>query len=247
EFKMSLARRDLSKIILATVFAAFSFTTVAAQELNEADIKRLALEAILEKPEILIEALSILQERENAALVEAQSTALTELRDDFEQNAPIFGNLDGSVTLVEFFDYNCGYCRRAAPEVKAVLETSKDVRIVYREFPILGPGSEIAARASLAARNQGKYQQFHEAMMALNGQAFEASVMEVAGDVGLDLEVLKTDMQSDLVNDHIAASLRLAEALRITGTPTFVLGDEIIPGVIERGTLLEKIAALVPE
>ena len=94
---MSLARRDLSKIILATVFAAFSFTTVAAQELNEADIKRLALEAILEKPEILIEALSILQERENAALVEAQSTALTELRDDFEQNAPIFGNLDGSV------------------------------------------------------------------------------------------------------------------------------------------------------
>jgi len=244
---MSLARRDLSKIILATVFAAFSFTTVAAQELNEADIKRLALEAILEKPEILIEALSILQERENAALVEAQSTALTELRDDFAQNAPIFGNLDGSVTLVEFFDYNCGYCRRAEPEVKAVLETSKDVRIVYREFPILGPGSEIAARASLAARNQGKYQQFHEAMMALNGQAFEASVMEVAGDVGLDLEVLKTDMQSDLVNDHIAASLRLAEALRITGTPTFVLGDEIIPGVIERGTLLEKIAALVPE
>ena len=244
---MSLARRDLSKIILATVFAAFSFTTVAAQELNEADIKRLALEAILEKPEILIEALSILQERENAALVEAQSTALTELRDDFEQNAPIFGNLDGSVTLVEFFDYNCGYCRRAAPEVKAVLETSRDVRIVYREFPILGPGSEIAARASLAARNQGKYQQFHEAMMALNGQAFEASVMEVAGDVGLDLEVLKTDMQSDLVNDHIAASLRLAEALRITGTPTFVLGDEIIPGVIERGTLLEKVAALVPE
>ena len=244
---MSLARRDLSKIILATVFAAFSFTTVAAQELNEADIKRLALEAILEKPEILIEALSILQERENAALVEAQSTALTELRDDFEQNAPIFGNLDGSVTLVEFFDYNCGYCRRAAPEVKAVLEANKDVRIIYREFPILGPGSEVAARASLAARNQGKYQQFHEAMMALNGQAVEASVMKIAGDVGLDLEVLKTDMQSDLVNDHIAASLRLAEALGITGTPTFVLGDEIIPGVIERGTLLEKIAELVLE
>ena len=244
---MLLARRGLSKIVLATVIAAFSFTTVAAQELNEADIKRLALEAILEKPEILIEALSILQERENVALAEAQTDALSELRDDFEQNAPIFGNLNGSVTLVEFFDYNCGYCRRAAPEVKAVLEASKDVRIIYREFPILGPGSEVAARASLAARNQGKYQQFHEAMMALNGQAVEASVMKIAGDVGLDLEVLKTDMQSDLVNDHIAASLRLAEALGITGTPTFVLGDEIIPGVIERGTLLEKIAELVLE
>lgn len=244
---MLLARRGLSKIVHATVLAAFPFTTVAAQELNEADIKRLALEAILEKPEILIEALSILQERENVALAEAQTDALSELRDDFEQNAPIFGNLDGSVTLVEFFDYNCGYCRRASSEVKAVLEASKDVRIIYREFPILGPGSEVAARASLAARNQGKYQQFHEAMMALNGQAVEASVMKIAGDVGLDLEVLKTDMQSDLVNDHIAASLRLAEALGITGTPTFVLGDEIIPGVIERGTLLEKIAELVPE
>ena len=244
---MLLARRGLSKIVLATVLAAFPVTTVAAQELNEADIKRLALEAILEKPEILIEALSILQERENVALAEAQTDALSELRDDFEQNAPIFGNLDGSVTLVEFFDYNCGYCRRAAPEVKAVLEASKDVRIIYREFPILGPGSEIAARASLASRNQGKYQQFHEAMMALNAQAVEASVMKIAGDVGLDLEVLKTDMQSDLVNEHIAASLRLAEALGITGTPTFVLGDEIIPGVIERGTLLEKIAELVPD
>jgi protein-disulfide isomerase len=244
---MSLARRDLSTIVLATIFAAFSFTTVAAQELNEADIKRLALEAILEKPEILIEALSILQERENAALAEAQANALADLRDDLEQNAPIFGNLDGNVTLVEFFDYNCGYCRRAAPEVKAVLEASKDVRIIYREFPILGPGSEVAARASLAARNQGRYQQFHEAMMALNGQAVEASIMKIAGDVGLDLEILKTDMQSDPVNDHIAASLRLAEALGITGTPTFVLGNEIIPGVIERDILLEKIAALVPE
>jgi len=244
---MLLARRGPSKIVLATALAAFFVTTVAAQELNEADIKRLALEAILEKPEILIEALSILQERENVALAEAQTDALSELRDDFEQNAPVFGNLDGSVTLVEFFDYNCGYCRRAAPEVKAVLEANKDVRIIYREFPILGPGSEVAARASLAARNQGKYQQFHEAMMALNGQAVEASVMKIAGDVGLDLEVLKTDMQSDLVNEHIAASLRLAEALGITGTPTFVLGDEIIPGVIERGTLLEKIAELVLE
>ena len=244
---MLLARRGLSKIVLATVLAAFPVTTVAAQELNEADIKRLALEAILEKPEILIEALSILQERENVALAEAQTDALSELRDGFEKNAPIFGNLDGSVTLVEFFDYNCGYCRRAAPEVKAVLEANKDVRIIYREFPILGPGSEVAARASLAARNQGKYQQFHEAMMALNGQAVEASVMKIAGDVGLDLEVLKTDMQSELVNEHIAASLRLAEALGITGTPTFVLGDEIIPGVIERGTLLEKIAELVLE
>ena len=156
---MLLARRGLSKIVLATVLAAFPVTTVAAQELNEADIKRLALEAILEKPEIQIEALSILQERENVALAEAQTDALSELRDDFEQNAPIFGNLDGSVTLVEFFDYNCGYCRRAAPEVKAVLEASKDVRIIYREFPILGPGSEVAARASLASRNQGKYQQ----------------------------------------------------------------------------------------
>ena len=116
---MLLARRGLSKIVLATVLAAFPVTIVAAQELNEADIKRLALEAILEKPEILIEALSILQERENVALAEAQTDALSELRDDFEQNAPIFGNLDGSVTLVEFFDYNCGYCRRAASEVKA--------------------------------------------------------------------------------------------------------------------------------
>lgn len=244
---MFFVRSGLSFIVLATVFAAFSLTSVAAQDLGEADIKRLALEAILEKPEVLMEALAILQERESATAAEAQAAALSELRDDLEQNAPVFGNLDGSVTLVEFFDYNCGYCRRAAPEVKAVLEASQDVRIIYREFPILGPGSEVAARASLAARNQGKYQQFHEAMMALNGQAVEASVMKIAGDVGLDLEVLKADMQADLVSDHIAASLRLANALGINGTPTFILGDEIIPGVIERDALLDKITALRSE
>lgn len=244
---MLFVLRRLSVLVIATVFTTSSLTSVAAQDLNEADIKRLALEAILEKPEILMEALEILQERENAAAAVAQAGALSELRGDIEQNAPIFGNLDGSVTLVEFFDYNCGFCRRAAPEVKAVLEASQDVRIIYREFPILGPGSEVAARASLAARNQGKYQQFHEAMMALNSQAVEASVMKIAGDVGLDLEVLKEDMQSDLVSDHIAASLRLANALGINGTPTFVLGDEIIPGVIERDTFLDKISALQSE
>lgn len=238
-------RQNLSKGVIATAFVFSSFNMVAAQDLDEADIKRLALEAILEKPEVLIEALSILQERENAAVAEAQTTALTELRDELEQNAPIFGNLDGSVTLVEFFDYNCGYCRRAAPEVKAVLYTNKQVRVIYREFPILGPGSEVAARASLAAKNQGKYQEFHVAMMALKGQAVEASVMKVAADVGLNIEILKVDMQSGTVNDHIEASLRLADALGITGTPTFILGDEIIPGVIDRTALEAKIAGLI--
>lgn len=238
-------RQNLSKGVIAAAFVFSSFNMVAAQDLNEADIKRLALEAILEKPEVLIEALSILQERENAAVAEAQTTALTELRDELEQNAPIFGNLDGSVTLVEFFDYNCGYCRRAAPEVKAVLDTNKQVRVIYREFPILGPGSEVAARASLAAKNQGKYQEFHVAMMALKGQAVEASVMKVAADVGLNIEILKVDMQSGTVNDHIEASLRLADALGITGTPTFILGDEIIPGVIDRTALEAKIAGLI--
>jgi protein-disulfide isomerase len=143
---------------------------------------------------------------------------------------------------VEFFDYNCPYCRKVAPTVVELEEADPDLRLVYKEFPILGPGSQFAARAALAATKQGKYLPFHAALMQATEQVTEQSVMEIARAVGLDTEQLTADMQAPAIEDAITRNLRLANALGINGTPSFVIGQEIVPGAADLGTLQHLIA-----
>jgi protein-disulfide isomerase len=179
-------------------------------------------------------------ERRRAA---AAKSLLSEQRQSLERdpNAPVLGNPEGDVTVVEFFDYNCAYCKRAVTEVQAVLAADPNVRLVYREWPILGEGSVYASRAALASRAQGKYEEFHWALMGIKGRVDEAQVIRAAQDVGLDIDQLKADMQSPEVEKHIAASMRLAESLGFNGTPSFVIGDALVPGFVERAQLQEII------
>ncbi|KKL23335.1 hypothetical protein LCGC14_2426390 [marine sediment metagenome] len=216
-----------------------------AQSLTDADVKRLALEAIVENPEIVMEAISILQQREADAANQAKSSVLSSERELLEQdpNAPVMGNPDGAGVIVEFFDYNCPYCRKAAADVKALLGKDDDVRVVYREWPILGEGSVFAARAALAAREQGKYEELHWRLMELDGRAEEASVLAVAEEIGMDIDKLQADMDKPEVAEHVATSMRLAEALGFNGTPSFVIGDALVPGVVP----LDQLEALVDE
>lgn len=215
---------------LTTLIAAPAW----ADNLTEADIKRLALEAILENPQIVMDAVAILQQREEEAAAAARAATLSNQRQLLERdpNAPVIGNPDGDVTVVEFFDYNCPYCKRAAPEIEALIAADKNVRIVYREWPILSEGSVFAARAALAARNQGKYEEFHWALMDLEGRAEEASVLRVARGLGLDIDQLRVDMESQAVNDHIQTSMNLAKMLNFNGTPSFVIGEATVPGFV---------------
>lgn len=217
----------------------------AAQTLSEDDIKELALEAILENPQIIMEAIAILEERRNAAQAVAQAEVLQRQRDFLENdpNAPVLGNADGETVVVEFFDYNCPYCKRAAADVKALLSADRDVRVVYREWPILGEGSVFAARVALAAREQGKYEEMHWALMEMRGRAEEASVLAVARSLDLDMDQLMADMQSEDVNSHLAASQQLAENLGFTGTPSFVIGDALVPGAVPLAEMQNYIAA----
>ena len=127
------------------------------------------------------------------------------------------------------------------PQVDALIEQDKNVRLVYREWPILGDGSVFAARAALAAREQGKYEEFHEAMMGMNGRAEEASVLRIAGEVGLDIEQLRRDMQAPEVSEHIETSMELTRALGFTGTPSFVIGDTLVGGLVEAEVLAEHV------
>ncbi|CUH40135.1 Thiol-disulfide oxidoreductase D [Jannaschia seosinensis] len=216
-----------------------------AQERTEAEVKGLALEAILENPEVIVEAIEMLRRRDaEEAQAEAQAT-LGESRDLLERdpNAPVLGNPNGDVTVVEFFDYNCPYCRRAGDEVAALLEADPDVRLVYREWPILSEGSLFAARAALAAREQDLYAQMHEAMMDAQGRLDETSVMAIAEEVGLDTAQLRTDMEAPEVQEHIRTSMELAQSLGFSGTPSFVVGDTTAPGLVDA----EQLQAMVED
>ncbi|MEM8823792.1 MAG: DsbA family protein [Pseudomonadota bacterium] len=229
----------------ALLAAALLTLPAAAQDFSEEEIKQLALQAILENPEIVMEAVTILQNREAAEAEALARATLSENRDLLEQdpNAPVLGNPDGDVTVVEFFDYNCPYCRRAGPEIEALIAADPGVRVVYREFPILGEGSVFAARAALAAREQGLYPEMHKALMEARGRVDERSVMIVAADVGLDVDQLRADMASPEVQAHIDTTLRLAQQLGFNGTPAFVVGEATAPGLLTSAQLQEMVDA----
>jgi protein-disulfide isomerase len=201
-------------------------------------------EYLLRNPEVIMEALQVLQDRQRAAEAEGLKRTIAERSEEIlnDPAAPVGGNPSGDVTLVEFFDYNCPYCRRVAPTVSALEQGDPDLRIVYKEFPILGEGSQFAAQAALASRKQGKYVSFHNALMQATEQVTEESVIEIAGTVGLDAEQLRADMQDPAIQAAIARNLRLASALGITGTPSFIIGQEMVPGAADLRTLQDLVA-----
>lgn len=236
--------RRFPTMVMAIGLAIVPFASIA-QDLTDERIKELALQAIRENPQIIMEAVQILEAEQVAAQSQAQAEVLSNERQLLERdpNAPVLGNPDGDVTVVEFFDYNCPYCKRAMAEVQGLLDGDDNVRLVYREWPILGDGSVFAAKAALASREQGKYEEFHWALMGMQGRAEEASVMRIAEEVGLDVERLREDMEAPEIREHIATSMRLTQALGFSGTPSFVIGDNLVPGFVE----VDRLRALVEE
>lgn len=234
----------LAHIVMATVAFALAPISVLAGDLSEDRVRELVLETIRENPEIVMEAVAILERRQAEAQAAAQADVLSNQRQLLERdpNAPVLGNPDGDVTVVEFFDYNCPYCRRVKPEVKAMIAADPNIRLVYREWPILGDGSVFAAKAALAAREQGKYEEFHWAMMELKGRANETSVLRVAQEIGLDIEKLRKDMEAPEVQEHIDTSMRLTRTLGLNGTPSFVIGENLVAGFVERAELEKHVA-----
>lgn len=166
-----------------------------------------------------------------------------ELRKAMERDptSPVLGNPDGDITLTEFFDYNCPFCREMVGTVQKLISSDPQLRVVYREWPVFGEGSVFAARASLASLDQGKYWPFHAALLGMKDRAVEATVMRVARKVGLDEDKLRADMDSPRVEEHIQMSSNLAEHMGLMGTPTFIAGDEGVFGEMS----LEEIQGLV--
>lgn len=213
---------------------AESFDTGQQQEIR--DIVRAYL---LEHPEVIVEAIQVLQDRQDAAEAEHAKGQIAELRDKLLRDArdPVIGNPVGDVTLVEFFDYRCGYCKQAQPIVMELIKADPKVRVVLKEFPILGPDSVLASHAALAAVGQDKYRELHEALIASRGALPEDKIMAIAKSVGLDTDRLKQDMAAPAIAGHIDDVKTLAQDLGINGTPGFIIGDTLVPGVVDLATL----------
>jgi len=200
---------------------------------------------ILEHPEIVLEAVERLQQREQEKTAAAQENAIAASQEDIydDPHAPVAGNPQGDITIVEFFDYNCPYCKRVTPELFGLLARDGNIRYVAKEWPIFGDDSEYAARAALAADRQGKYAGFHQALMGLRGPANPETVRRVADEVGLDWERLVADMADEEITRHLARNDALARRLGIRGTPAMVIGGTLMPGAAPAS----EIAAVVAE
>lgn len=238
-------------VSVALLLIALGSTAAHAQSsFTDADqraIERLIRNYIMNNPEVIVESVQRMGTREQAANQQKQRQVLVDLREALENDSGshVGGNPDGDVTVVEFFDYRCTYCKRFLPNLADLLRKDANVRIVFKEYPILGPDSVVAARAALAARLQNKdlYVPFHNALMESRGVFSERRILDIASEVGLNTDQLQRDMASADIEGIISRNYAHAEALGIQGTPGFVIGDQVVPGYLNG----EQLTALIEE
>ena len=211
------------------------------------EIERIVKEYLLSHPELLQDVMAELEKRQTLAEAVKHRAAVK------EHSATIFssprqvtlGNAQGDVTVVEFFDYNCGYCKRAMADMLDLLQNDAKLKFVLKEFPVLGEGSVQAAQVAAAARMQDKggkkYLEFHQKLLGGRGTADKTRALAVAKEVGFDMARIEKDMTSDEVKAQLEESFKLAEALGLNGTPSYVVGNDVVVGAVGLNTLKEKV------
>jgi protein-disulfide isomerase len=232
----------IAALSLATPSTVTADENLSAEQ--EAAVEQLIEKYIQEHPEVILEAVRAHSERQKAEAEAAAEANLTALREQIVNDpmAPVAGNPDGDVTMVEFFDYRCSYCKKSLDMVMTMINEDPNLRVVFKEFPILSPQSRRAAQAALAADKQGKYLDFHYAVMSARGSFDDAQLMDIAAEVGLDVDQLKTDMESPEIEAYLNQVQDLARSLDIRGTPTFIVENSIVRGAVDADTLRKTIA-----
>jgi protein-disulfide isomerase len=212
---------------------------------SRAAIEQIIRDYLLEHPEVILQAMQAMQERRLAAQQAQAARQVAAHQDDLlrDASAPVGGDPAGDVTVVEFFDYRCSYCRATADTVEKLVDSDARLRIVYKEFPVLGPESMLAAQAALAAHVQGKYRAFHRALMSAPEPFTLEGIVKLAANVGLDPDRLRADMAQPEIQKAIERNQALAKDLGITATPTFVVGARVVPGAMS----LDMLKTLVAE
>jgi protein-disulfide isomerase len=240
-------------LIAATLFLASPAATPAQAQTFSTDqreeIGNVVKEYLLAHPEVMQDVMAELDKRQQAAEAAKHRAAVAETKATLfsSPHQVVLGNPQGSITMVEFFDYNCGFCKRALSDMLDLLKTDSNLKFVLKEFPVLGEGSVEAAHVAVAARMQDvtgkKYIEFHQKLLGGRGQADKAHALAVAKEVGFDMARIEKDMNSDEVKKTIDENMKLADALGVNGTPSYVVGDEVIVGAVGIDALREKIKA----
>jgi protein-disulfide isomerase len=235
----------LKHSVLALAGLAFSMGAFAATpKLSEQQIETIVHNYLLKNPGIIREAIVELQRQDAAQAKLTAEQAVQALGPQLfaAAESPVGGNPNGDVTVIEFFDYHCGYCKRVAPDVQALIASDPNIRLVYKELPILGPDSILAARAALAAAKQGQYQGFHDALFA-SASLQEPVILELAAKAGLDVARLRSDMNSAVVSAELEANINMSTPLGINGTPGFIIGNQVVPGAVDLAGLRQLVSA----
>jgi protein-disulfide isomerase len=216
---------------------------------QRAEIGTIIKDYLLSHPEVMQDVMAELEKRQQSAEAEKHRAAVVENKTALfsSPHQVVLGNPQGNVTMVEFFDYNCGYCKRAMSDMLDLIKADGNLKFVLKEFPVLGEGSVEAARVAVAARMQDssgkKYVEFHQKLLGSRGAADKMRALAVAKEVGFDMPRLERDMGSDEVKKTIEENMKLAEALGVSGTPSYVVGDEVVVGAVGLDALREKIGA----
>lgn len=233
--------------LLAAANAAWSQTKApaTARADDRGRIANIVRDLLVNDPTLLRDAMQALQARENAAREAARAQALQGLATELarETDTPSVGPADADATLVEFYDYQCSYCKRAIGELRTLKQRDTKVRIIYKDLPILGPESVELARASLAVNRQGRFEAFHDALMAME-RPDRAAARQLAERLGVDMARFDRDLADPALVAALERNRRQAEALDIDGTPAFVIGSTLLPGVVETETLVQLLKAL---
>jgi len=239
-------------LIVAAGLALSAATPAAAQDFSAAqrgEIEKIIRDYLIKHPEVLQEAMAELEKKQ--ALAESEK-ARSAVKNHSEAifNSPrqvTLGNPQGDVTFVEFFDYNCGYCKRALTDMMELMGRDPKLKVVLKEFPVLGPGSVEAAQVAVAVRMQDrtgkKYLEFHQKLLTGRGQIDKAKALAAAKDIGLDMARIEKDLKSDEIGKTLEESMKLAEALGLNGTPSYVIGNDVVIGAVGLAQLSQKIQA----
>jgi protein-disulfide isomerase len=242
--------RPLAALGFAALWTLTAQPAVAQSEISPTQREAMRTEIrayLLEHPEVIMEAIQVLELRRKEAEAAAEAGAVASIGQELHDDGYSFvaGNPDGDVTVVEFSDYNCGYCKRAHADVQALLRMDPNVRLVIKEFPILGPASRTAAEVAMASMRQkdgAAYLEFNELLMQNRGSLDEATIYRLAQRAGLDAGLLRSDARDPRIAENLARTYALAQKLRIEGTPTFVIGDNVVRGFVPLKALQEAVA-----
>jgi len=249
---MTFDLRPAAVALLAFALAFVAPSAASAQSFSpdqRGEIEKIIRDYLLSHPELLQEVIAEMEKKQAAADAEKHRAAIKE-NEAIIFNSPrqvTLGNPQGDVTMVEFFDYNCGYCKRAVTDMLDLMKTDPRLKVVLKEFPVLGPASVEVAQVGVAVRMQDKtgkkYLEFHQKLLTGRGQVDKAKAIAAAKDVGLDMARLEKDLKSDEIGKTLEESMKLAEALGLNGTPSYVINNDVVIGAVGLAALSQKIQA----